>query len=90
MDELYVFSMSSLKAESECQTGRYRFRVSDPPPLPKIGAPATRALRSAGYHSLEDLDGASRRMLLDLHGVGPRALQVIDEAMSATTLSLAD
>ena len=64
--------------------------MSDPTPLPKIGAPATRALTAAGYLSLEDLDGVSRADLLALHGVGPRAIRILDETMSTTALSLAD
>lgn len=70
--------------------GYYRGRVSNPTPLPKIGAPASRALQSAGYRSVEDLHGASRTMLLTLHGVGPRAIQLLEEAMAANAMSLAD
>jgi hypothetical protein len=68
----------------------YREWVSTPTPLPKIGAPATRALQSAGYVSVESLDGASRTMLLGLHGVGPRAIQILEKAMVANALSLSD
>lgn len=64
--------------------------MSDPTPLPKIGAPATRALTAAGYTCLEDLDGASRAALLSLHGVGPRAIRILDEAMATTALALDD
>jgi hypothetical protein len=64
--------------------------MSETSSLPKVGAPATRALNGAGYHSLEDLDGVSRTSLLALHGVGPRAIRIIDEAMSAGPYSLAD
>ena len=58
-------------------------------PLPRIGAPATRALAAAGYATLEDLDGVSRTMLLGLHGVGPRAINLLDEAMAEEGLALA-
>jgi len=68
----------------------YLWHVSHPTPLPRIGAPATRALKSAGYHSLDDLHGASRTMLLTLHGVGPRAIQLLDEALAANAMALAD
>lgn len=64
--------------------------MSDASDLPKIGAPATRALVAAGYLSLGDLDGISRRELLAMHGVGPRALRILDEAMASTPYSLAD
>ena len=64
--------------------------MSQPTPLPKIGAPATRALDAAGYDSLEDLDGVSRAALLALHGVGPRAIRILDEAMAASGLAFVD
>ena len=56
--------------------------------LPKIGAPATRALASIGVTQLEQLDGRSRADLLALHGFGPRALRILDEAMAARGMSL--
>lgn len=59
-------------------------------PLPRIGAPATRALNASGYDSLEDLDGVSRAALLALHGVGPRAIRILDEAMSDGPFTLTD
>lgn len=49
--------------------------------LPKIGAPATRALNAAGYKSLAALIGVDRRDLTPLHGVGPRAVRILDEAL---------
>jgi len=68
----------------------YGVQVSSSTPLPNIGAPATGALRNAGFYSLEDLEGVSRAMLLALHGVGPRAISLLDEAMAAIALSLSD
>lgn len=53
-----------------------------------IGAPATRALHQAGYRRLADLDGVSRASLAALHGVGPKALRILDEALGARGLSL--
>jgi Helix-hairpin-helix domain len=50
--------------------------------LPKVGAPATRALEGAGYDSLESLAGADADELLALHGFGPRAVRIIDEALA--------
>lgn len=64
--------------------------MSTSTPLPKIGAPATRALAAAGYDFLEDLDGVSRSSLLTLHGVGPRAIRILDEALTLRGLALAD
>ncbi|MEU4213830.1 DNA-binding protein [Actinoplanes sp. NPDC026623] len=53
-----------------------------------IGAPATRALHQAGYHRLPELDGVSRASLAALHGVGPKALRILAEALDARGLSL--
>lgn len=44
-----------------------------------LGKPATRALQAAGYGTIGDLRGASERELLDLHGVGPRAITILRE-----------
>lgn len=49
--------------------------------LPKIGAPAARALAAAGYQSLRDLFGVERAALARLHGVGPKALHVLEAAL---------
>jgi hypothetical protein len=49
--------------------------------LPKIGAPATRALNAAGYSSLRQLVGVPRSELAQLHGVGPKALRIIEEQL---------
>ncbi|WP_043607148.1 hypothetical protein [Cellulomonas carbonis] len=48
--------------------------------LPEVvGRPAARALEAAGYHAPADLDGASEKTLLALHGVGPRAIRALRE-----------
>jgi hypothetical protein len=58
--------------------------------LPRaIGAPATRALTAAGLTRLEHLDGMSRRELLALHGVGPKAVRILDEALAERGTGLA-
>jgi len=56
--------------------------------LPAIGAPATRALNSAGYGSLSALAGVPRSVLAGLHGVGPKALRVIEQALAEHGLGL--
>jgi hypothetical protein len=55
--------------------------------LPKIGAPATRALNNAGYTGLRQLAGVSRAELAKLHGMGPKALGILDAALSRHGLS---
>ncbi len=56
--------------------------------LPKIGAPATRALNNAGYTMLRQLAGVPRAQLADLHGMGPKALGIIEAALEHHNLRL--
>ncbi|GGM06104.1 MULTISPECIES: helix-hairpin-helix domain-containing protein [Micromonospora] len=56
--------------------------------LPNIGAPATRALHAAGYRTLRDLAGVPRAELAALHGMGPKALGIIQTALEQHDLSL--
>jgi hypothetical protein len=56
-----------------------------------IGRPATGALRAAGYTELHQLAGvpaADLLRLLRLHGVGPKAVAVLREALAERGLSL--
>ena len=64
--------------------------MSDQPvEFPKgIGAPATRALVNAGYTNLTQLAGVSVSELKALHGMGPKALRVLQEALEAEGESL--
>ena len=55
-------------------------------PLPAIGAPATAALESVGITTLELVAGRPARRLLSLHGVGPRAIRILQEALAAAGL----
>lgn len=56
--------------------------------LPRIGAPATRALASVGITRLEQVADRSAAELLALHGFGPRALRIIEEELAARGRSL--
>ena len=56
--------------------------------LPKIGAPATRALASIGVTRLEQLVDHGQDELLALHGFGQKALRILKEALHAAGLSL--
>jgi predicted flap endonuclease-1-like 5' DNA nuclease len=58
--------------------------------LPNIGAPATRALNNAGYTKLRQLAGASRRELAALHGMGPKALEILQAALNEHGMVLRD
>jgi len=48
-----------------------------------IGRPATGALLHAGYTRLGQLDGVPARDVLALHGVGPKAFRLLQEALAA-------
>lgn len=50
--------------------------------IPKLSAPAHRALAAAGCTDLESLAGVSARDLLALHGVGPSAIPRIQAALA--------
>jgi predicted flap endonuclease-1-like 5' DNA nuclease len=56
--------------------------------LPKIGAPATRALNNAGYTSLRQLASVPRAELARLHGMGPKALRIIEDSLAEHGLGL--
>lgn len=58
-------------------------------PLPRIGAPATRALERAGVTRLDQLASWSRSRLLATHGVGPKAVAILEEALGARGMGLA-
>ena len=51
--------------------------------FPSIGAPATRALEIEGYTQLKQLTKVSEAELAQLHGVGPKAIRILDEALKA-------
>lgn len=55
--------------------------------LPKIGAPATRALEAAGYTNLKQLTKVSEAEVAQLHGMGSKALGILREALKAEGLS---
>ena len=54
--------------------------------LSRISAPATRALAAAGIETLEDVAAADRTELARLHGMGPKALAQLDEALAEAGL----
>jgi hypothetical protein len=57
-------------------------------PLPiKISAPAHRALAAAGYTNLEQLAQISESELGKLHGMGPKALGILRDALAAHGLA---
>lgn len=55
--------------------------------LPKIGQPATQALAAIGIRRLEQLTNLSEKEILRLHGMGPRALGILRQALADRGLS---
>ncbi|CAG0974666.1 hypothetical protein ANRL3_01729 [Anaerolineae bacterium] len=58
--------------------------------LPKLSAPAHRALAGAGIQRLEQLTKFSEDEVKQLHGIGPNALDQLRRALRAKRLSFAD
>lgn len=55
-----------------------------------VGNPARRALAGAGYTRLDQLTAAREGDLRKLHGMGPKALGILKQALADRGLSLAD
>jgi len=66
-------------------------RTSPPIPIPfdELGAPAARALQSAGYKTLGQLTRRSEREIAVLHGVGPHAINVLRRHLRLNRLAFA-
>jgi hypothetical protein len=62
--------------------------ASDSPFPAGLSAPATRALTAAGYTELPQLAGVPVAELKKLHGMGPKALRLLREALEQQGLSL--
>jgi hypothetical protein len=63
--------------------------ADEDPGFPKsIGAPATRALTNAGYSNVSQLAGVPATDLKKLHGMGPKALRLLQEALEGRGQSL--
>ena len=58
--------------------------------LPRIGAPATRALAAIGITRLRQLTAHRAADLQQLHGMGPKALSILRQALADQGLALRD
>lgn len=56
-------------------------------PLPKTSRPAQGALEAVGVYTLEELAHWTERDVLALHGMGPKALRILREAMAERGLT---
>jgi hypothetical protein len=57
--------------------------------FPKIPQPAVRALLGAGYSRMEQLTGVTKQELLQLHGMGPKAMGILQAELETRGLSFA-
>ena len=55
-----------------------------------LGKPANRALEGAGYLRLEQVAEVSEKELMKLHGMGPKAIELLREALFEKGLSFSD
>ena len=55
--------------------------------LPRLAAPAHRALAGAGIQNLQQLTKFSEAEIKQLHGIGPNALKQLRSALKAKGLS---
>ena len=53
----------------------------------RIGAPAVRALHGAGIRTLDGLAGRRRAEVGALHGMGPKGLRLLDDALDIAGLA---
>ncbi len=64
--------------------------MSEPPNnLPKLAAPARRALAGANITSLQVLSQHTEAEIAELHGIGKNALETLRQALAENGLSFA-
>ena len=56
----------------------------------EIGKTAARVLSQNGIITLEQIVSRSKKELLAIHGVGPKAVRILGEALAATGLDYKD
>ncbi|MFC5652630.1 DNA-binding protein [Paenibacillus solisilvae] len=55
-----------------------------------LASPARRALAGAGYQRLEQFSKLTKAEVLQLHGMGPKAMNQMSQALAAKGLTFAD
>lgn len=55
-----------------------------------LSQPAQRALAGAGYNRLEQLTRVSEKEILALHGMGPKGIRLLREALAEKGWSFAE
>ncbi len=90
------------KQKRVCTRGHVYYKSSDYPTcpvceksrlsgkglIPGLSAPAKRALENKGITTLKQLSRYSAKQLLALHGIGPSALPIINNALKTAGLAL--
>jgi predicted flap endonuclease-1-like 5' DNA nuclease len=54
--------------------------------IPQISRPANDALNQAGLTTLEEVARTPRDEVADLHGMGPKGIRILSEAIEAADL----
>lgn len=54
---------------------------------PDLAQPALRALQQAGINNLEQLSQWNERQIRQLHGIGPNAIEKLNQAMQKVGLT---
>ena len=55
----------------------------------KVSNPARNALAYAGIGRLEDLNGLDRKAVASLHGMGPKAMTILENALAERGMGFA-
>ena len=55
--------------------------------LPWMSKPANRSLYHAGYFKLEQFTEVTEKEILNIHGVGPKAIRMLKEVLQERGLS---
>lgn len=69
----------------ECWAGYYKNKLKDD--FGTLGAPARRALHNAKITSLKQLSRFSQDQVLELHGMGPKAIKQLKVSLRKKKLS---
>ncbi len=81
----YRADLAALAAEYESRIAATLAELGTP--LPRTSAPAGRALAQVGVTTVEELSEHHRAEVAALHGMGPKALGILDQALAAADLT---
>lgn len=84
--------IADYRADLDALATAYEVRIADTierlgTALPHTSAPAARGLATAGITTLEELSEWRRADVMELHGMGPKALGVLDSALLEADLA---